>query len=128
MRKKCLHPYKAYKYVLGALSKDERRYYDRHINTCDSCAELVSNVRKMPQSKLEARVDMITRELNEEREFERERRMKGCPSIEEMMTYAHGRLYGRKRKYIENHIKRCQECKENLKIIEKMEREFEEKD
>lgn len=124
MKKKCLYVFKAYKYVLGMLRKDEMDYYDTHIKGCDFCSKLVGNVKKIPSSELEDRVNKTTRELAEEKEFERERRAKGCLSVDEMMDYVHGRLYSRKRAYIENHIKKCEDCRENLKIIEKIEKKF----
>ncbi|MCK4395244.1 hypothetical protein KAW96_01475 [candidate division WOR-3 bacterium] len=128
MKKKCLHLFKAYKYVLGMLRKDESDYYDKHIKSCNFCTELVNNVKKTPRGELEDRIIKITKALSEEKEFERELRVKGCPTTDEMMNYVHGRLYSKKRAYIENHIKSCEYCREDLRVIEKIEKEFGEND
>ena len=127
MKKKCLYLFKAYKYVLGLLSNNEKNYYDRHVQNCDFCSELVNNVRKIPRSKLKHRVYMINKVLVEQKEFNRERRAKGCPAIGEIMDYVHGRLSSKKRAYIKDHTKTCKCCRENLRIIKKIEKELEEK-
>lgn len=124
MKKKCLRLFKAYKYVSGMLRKSERAYYDRHIKSCDFCSKLVSNIKEIPRSELEEKVEKITKSLVDDRGFERELLAEGCPTTDEMMRYVHGRLYSKKRTYIENHIKTCEYCREELKIIERVERKF----
>lgn len=124
MKNKCLNLFKAYKYVLGVLDKTESDYYDNHVKSCDFCSELISNVKEIPQGELEKRVGEIIRMLAEDMAFNKDRKARGCPTTDEMMNYVNGRLCSEKRSYIENHMQSCEDCKEELKLIEKIEKEF----
>lgn len=106
---------------MGKIPTAKSHYYDKHIKSCNFCAKLVSNVKKIPHSELEKKVARITQALAEDKIFNQERRTRGCPTTGEMMAYIHGKLH-KKRIYIENHIQKCKNCREEVKIIEKIEK------
>ncbi|MEW6686065.1 MAG: hypothetical protein AB1393_07665 [Candidatus Edwardsbacteria bacterium] len=126
MGKKCLYLIKACKYVLGQLSKREGEYYDKHIPNCDFCSALVKNIKDGFAKKtkdifgadtLEELVAKAAKSYRQLREFDRELRAKGCPATDECLRYVDGKLYSKKRLYIEEHIKSCKDCREGLEIL-----------
>jgi hypothetical protein len=110
----------AYKYVLGKLGRTKMHYYDRHVKACSFCTNYLRIVRGAPNDVLEQRVADMAGIDAKMKKIDRELRAKGCLTTDDQFAYVHGELFRKKKLYLEEHIKKCKECKRDIEIITSM--------
>lgn len=126
MKYECLDWEKAIKYIDGILSPQETAYYKKHTKACKECSREIEKAKGIEkilhlEGTLAKRAERACQKIEQ---MERELRAEGCILTEEMTDFLYDRVPLDRKKYIESHLKRCDECREFLVIFKEVEKEF----
>jgi len=126
MKKECSSLEKVIKYMDSRLDAREVAYVEKHLKKCERCSEEIKKA-KIVMKALSEKGIFPHKDLdfyNKIAGMERELKDKGCILTEEMTDFLHHRVSPTRKRYIENHLKECDECKDFLEILRKVEKEY----
>lgn len=108
------------------LDSQEMEYYKNHVKNCKNCKEKIKKAQGI--EKILHEEGMLTQKAIEAckklKEMDKELKADGCILTEEMTDFLYNHVPAARKKYIEKHLKECDECRDFLETLKKVEKEY----